>query len=101
MPLPGGTAERGCAAARPAARPSVPRTVDPACARPGHGSAEPRTRAVVAAPAAHAQPRVSPISLRPLLAAAEVGRVSRLGQMRLDSGAHQFFDHEPPAGAAL
>jgi len=21
--------------------------------------------------------------------------------MRLDSGAHQFFDHEPPAGAAL
>src|SRR6266542_6244472 len=44
---------------------------------------------------------VSTIRFRPLLSPTQVCRVGRLGQMWLDLGSHQFFDHEPPARASF
>jgi len=62
---------------------------DPALGQPALGQQVPH------------QPRIGPVGLGPLLAAAGRRGVGRLGQVRLDARPPQLLGHIPPAGARL
>ena len=74
--------------------PAAPGT--PGCALAGSSIREPALQQQIP----H-QPRVGPVGLGPLLAAARRRGVGRLGQMRLHPGPGQLRGHIPPPGARL
>jgi hypothetical protein len=47
------------------------------------------------------QPGIGAVGLRPILSPTRILRVGRLGDMRFEPRGGDFFDHIPPAGAAL